>query len=93
MRTDCFVETVFVSTSSVTAVTPVSLRLGHAAALTAPRAVIHYRVAASLPGLGEGKGYTASDQTPEMNNLRRSNGGSKPPPYEIKPTLRLTKLN
>ena len=35
--------------------TPVSLRLGHAAALTAPRAVIHYRVAASLPDLGEGK--------------------------------------
>ena len=33
----------------------VSLRLGHTAAFTAPRAVIHYRVAASLPDLGEGK--------------------------------------
>ena len=56
MMTDHLEETAFVSTSSVTAVTPVSLRLGHAAALTAPRAVIHYRVAASLPDLGEGKG-------------------------------------
>ena len=34
---------------------PVSLRLGHGAALTAPRAVIHYRAAASLPQKGKAK--------------------------------------
>ena len=32
---------------------PVSPRLGHAAALTCPRHVIHYRVAASLPSRGK----------------------------------------
>ncbi len=31
----------------------VSLRLGHGAALTCHRHVIHYRVAASLPGRGD----------------------------------------
>ena len=38
---------------------PVSLRLGHATALTVPRTVIHYRVAASLPA-GEGLGLSRS---------------------------------
>ncbi len=38
----------------------VSLRLGHGAALTAPRAVIHYRAAASLP---QGEGLGCGDQT------------------------------
>ena len=47
----------------------------------------------TFPDLGEGQGLVASDQTPEMNDLRRSNGGSKPPPYEIKPLSCLAKLN
>ena len=36
----------------------VSLRLGHGAALTCHRHVIHYRVAASLPGRGDKGGQS-----------------------------------
>ena len=45
---------IFFSTSSATAfaVPPVSLRLGHAAALTCPRHVIHPRGDAPLPSRG-----------------------------------------
>ena len=47
-RKSCF-RANFSVNPTTTSWSPVSLRLGHATALTAIQAVIHYRVAASLP--------------------------------------------
>ena len=59
----------------------VSLRLGHATALTVPRTVIHYRVAASLP-TGEGFYKSVGEGlVSSRKNSVRQNGRSKPLPY------------
>ena len=59
-------------TSSTASGPPVSLRLGHAAGLTAHRAVIQHRVAASLPQGGRltGKGRTVLLRCPSTASRR-----------------------
>ena len=65
---------------------PVSLRLGHATALTAIQAVIHYRVAASLPLTRE------ADEESANIPLTRAIGNKRANTYHVFGEYKVLKL-